>query len=71
QVLSVVCDNASANDAMARALESRLVAFDAQKDRTRCFDHVMNLVAKSLLKMFDPPPKKKKSLGDADTDDED
>ncbi|KAJ6608730.1 hypothetical protein B0H10DRAFT_1815190, partial [Mycena sp. CBHHK59/15] len=65
---SITCDNASANDAMAHALESRLIAFDAQKDRTRCFDHIMNLVAKSLLKMFDPPPKN--SFGNSDDADD-
>lgn len=27
----------------------------------RCFAHVVNLIAKSFLKLFDPPSKKKKS----------
>ncbi|KAF8126639.1 hypothetical protein K438DRAFT_1490844, partial [Mycena galopus ATCC 62051] len=53
KLTSVTCDNASANDAMARTLETLLPPFDAQNDRTRCFAHIINLVAKSMLKMFD------------------
>lgn len=36
---------------------------------TRCFVHVVNLVARSLLKLFDQPkPKKKKKASDDDDD---
>ncbi|KAJ6614843.1 hypothetical protein B0H10DRAFT_2220936 [Mycena sp. CBHHK59/15] len=45
-------------------------------DRTRCFAHIINLVAKSLLKMFDPPKKTSSNTdtgadGDRDDDDDD
>ncbi|KAJ6609637.1 hypothetical protein B0H10DRAFT_1813386, partial [Mycena sp. CBHHK59/15] len=65
KLTSITCDNASSNDPMVHSLQARLPAFDAAKDRTRCFAHIISLVAKSLLKMFDPP---KKASADADTD---
>ncbi|KAK6974449.1 hypothetical protein R3P38DRAFT_3482518, partial [Favolaschia claudopus] len=58
---------------MCQNLENRLDGFNAEKDRTRCFDHVGNLVAKSLLKMFDAPKKKRRSRqppGDGDRDED-
>ncbi|KAJ7268151.1 hypothetical protein B0H12DRAFT_1001243, partial [Mycena haematopus] len=66
KLTSITCDNASANDAMVHALQTRLPAFDANQDRTRCFDHIVNLVAKSLLKMFDPPKKSHANSDDAE-----
>ncbi|KAJ7611034.1 hypothetical protein B0H17DRAFT_893514, partial [Mycena rosella] len=53
KLTSITCDNASSNDTMARVLEGLLPSFDADKDRTRCFAHIINLVAKSMLRMFD------------------
>ncbi|KAJ7019448.1 hypothetical protein C8F04DRAFT_975667, partial [Mycena alexandri] len=70
KITSITCDNASSNDVMARTLETLLPDFDADKDRTRCFAHIINLVAKSLLKMFDPP-KNTNADGERDDDDED
>jgi len=49
----VTCDNASNNDVMIRELESLAPAFDGFANHTRCFLHVVNLVAKSLLRQFD------------------
>jgi hypothetical protein len=55
---------------MAAALKQQLPSFSADKDRTRCFAHIINLVAKSLLKMFDPP-KKTDGTSDKDGDNDD
>ncbi|KAF7300003.1 hypothetical protein MKEN_01322600 [Mycena kentingensis (nom. inval.)] len=75
RIRSVTCDNATANDAMIKELERMLQRrfvgesprdFRGQADRTRCAAHIINLVAKSLLKMF----KTKKADGTTDYDDE-
>ncbi|KAK7015603.1 ribonuclease H-like domain-containing protein, partial [Favolaschia claudopus] len=75
RLISITCDNASPNDTMCQNLENRLDGFNAEKNRTRCFDHVGNLVAKSLLKMFDAPKKKGEGSepaapGDGDRDED-
>jgi len=48
----VTCDNASNNDKMVEKLEDLLPVFSSS-NHTRCFNHVLNLIAKSLLKQFD------------------
>ncbi|PBK68153.1 hypothetical protein ARMSODRAFT_841952, partial [Armillaria solidipes] len=55
QVLSITCDNASNNDTMIEALgdSADVPSFSGQVSRTRCFAHIVNLMAKSLLKQFD------------------
>lgn len=53
QVLGVTCDNASNNDAMIKHLTELLPDFDGAPNRVRCFAHVLNLVAKSLIRQFD------------------
>ncbi|KAJ7060841.1 hypothetical protein C8F01DRAFT_966136, partial [Mycena amicta] len=53
QIISVTCDNATSNDTMIDELKCRLPYFRGKEDRTRCMAHVINLVAKSLLKMFE------------------
>ncbi|KAI9056832.1 hypothetical protein FKP32DRAFT_1557130, partial [Trametes sanguinea] len=53
QILSVTCDNASSNDTMTEELADLLTAFDGDYSRTRCFLHILNLVAKSMLRQFD------------------
>ena len=55
KILSLTCDNASANDAMVDHLENLLEEFPGSVNRTRCFAHILNLVAKSILKQFDSP----------------
>ncbi|PBK85234.1 hypothetical protein ARMGADRAFT_876057, partial [Armillaria gallica] len=57
QVLSITCDNASNNDTMIEALgdSDNVPLFSGQASRTRCVAHIVNLMAKSLLKQFDPP----------------
>ena len=54
-IVSIVCDNATSNDAMVNRLAHLLPEFEGHEDCTRCFAHVINLVTKSLLKMFDAP----------------
>jgi hypothetical protein len=49
----VTCDNASNNDAMIEALSNIIPAFAGPASQTRCFLHIVNLIAKSLLRQFD------------------
>ncbi|KAJ8474625.1 hypothetical protein ONZ51_g7088 [Trametes cubensis] len=53
KILGVTCDNALNNDTMVNALEVEVPSFRGQNARTRCFDHVVNLVAKALTRQFD------------------
>ena len=50
------CDNASNNEKMADEMEHLLPAFSSG-NRVRCFTHVLNLIAKSLLKQFETAKK--------------
>ncbi|KAG6893928.1 hypothetical protein C0992_008143 [Termitomyces sp. T32_za158] len=59
KVLSITCDNASCNDVMVEELAGLLPEFLGAPHQTRCFAHIINLVAKSLLKQFDTPKKKR------------
>ncbi|RDX45346.1 hypothetical protein K466DRAFT_443634, partial [Polyporus arcularius HHB13444] len=52
-ILSVTCDNASSNDTMIEELSQLLPEFQGDFSRTRCFLHILNLVAKAMLKQFD------------------
>ncbi|TDL13591.1 hypothetical protein BD410DRAFT_698087, partial [Rickenella mellea] len=65
-MLSITCDNASPNDKMVSVLADTITAFPGSANRTRCFAHILNLVAKSIIKLFDVP----KSLADKALDDE-
>ncbi|KAI9065337.1 hypothetical protein FKP32DRAFT_1538430, partial [Trametes sanguinea] len=53
KMLAVTCDNASSNDTMVNALEIDIPSFKGQRTRTRCFDHVVCLTAKSVTRQFD------------------
>ncbi|KAE9392908.1 hypothetical protein BT96DRAFT_753763, partial [Gymnopus androsaceus JB14] len=53
RVVSITCNNATSNDSMVAELVFDLPSFEGEQDQTRCFTHIINLVAKSLLKMFD------------------
>lgn len=44
QVLSVICDNASANDVMVKKLSEHEWKRFGETGRVRCFAHVLNLV---------------------------
>jgi len=50
-------------------LATILEAFPGSANRTRCFTHILNLVAKCIMKQFDAPKNKKR--GDEDVDDDD
>ncbi|GLB45805.1 hypothetical protein LshimejAT787_3000140 [Lyophyllum shimeji] len=63
KILSVTCDNASNNDVMIEELAKRLPDFSVV-NHTRCFLHVTNLVAKSIVRQFDV----KKADADAQLD---
>jgi hypothetical protein len=58
KILSVVCDNASSNDLMIDSLADLIDVFPGATNRTRCFAHVINLVAKTITRQFDVPGKK-------------
>jgi hypothetical protein len=53
KILAVTCDNASNNDTMIAKLAEDVEKFPGAAAQTRCFAHVTNLVAKSLIKVFD------------------
>ncbi|KAH7903432.1 hypothetical protein BJ138DRAFT_979674, partial [Hygrophoropsis aurantiaca] len=52
-ILSVTADNASSNDTMTDKLADLVPHFGGEVSRTRCFLHIVNLVAKSLIREFD------------------
>jgi nucleoside-diphosphate-sugar epimerase len=63
QILSITCDNASNNDTMVKELQ-KLSPYFNKRNRTRCFLHVLNLVAKALMKAFELPDKNGDDLND-------
>ncbi|TFY69264.1 hypothetical protein EVJ58_g529 [Rhodofomes roseus] len=72
KMLGVTCDNASANDVMIEEMEAMILSFRGGRARSRCFCHIINLVAKMVLRQFEPPKRKKKKDTDAylDADDD-
>jgi hypothetical protein len=65
--LGVTADNAKVNDVMIEELSDLVEAFPGQTNQTRCFSHILNLVAKAVIKIFDAPMKRKKGIeGDDD-----
>ena len=65
-MLNITADNASSNDTLVEELTKILPHFGGQTNRTRCFLHIVNLVAKSLLREFDAPIKNAGSDEDLD-----
>ena len=59
KILSVTCDNTSNNDTMINKMDIMLTGFSSI-NCTHCFAHILNLVAKSLLKQFDVKQDEKK-----------
>ncbi|KAH7905009.1 hypothetical protein BJ138DRAFT_987937, partial [Hygrophoropsis aurantiaca] len=53
KILSITSDNASVNDAMVNALANIIPEFPGKANQTRCFSHTLNLVAKSIIRLFD------------------
>ena len=58
QILSITCDNASDNDTMVEALKDLVEIFPGESNHTQCFDHIVNLIAKSVIQQFDVPKAK-------------
>ena len=58
---------------MIESLADLLPDFPGAANRTRCFTHILNLVAKCIMKQFDSPKSKKTGLQDDDmaSDEED
>ncbi|KAJ3963861.1 hypothetical protein EV361DRAFT_982852, partial [Lentinula raphanica] len=52
-VISVTCDNASANTAMVDELAVLLPNFYGRESHVRCFAHTLNLTAKGVLRPFE------------------
>lgn len=67
--MNITADNASSNDTLVDELAKILPRFGGETNRTRCFLHIVNLVAKSLLREFDAP--KKKDIGSSSSAAED
>lgn len=65
QILSITCDNATNNDMMVDKLEGLVSGFDGATNRTRCFAHIINLIAKTIIRQFDIPEAKEDQLADA------
>jgi hypothetical protein len=65
--LGITADNASPNDVMIDKLVDMLLNFSGQANHCCCFLHIVNLIAKTLLKQFDVPKKDAESaLDDAE-----
>jgi hypothetical protein len=65
--LGITADNASPNDVMIDKLVDILLNFSGQANHCHCFLHIVNLIAKTLLKQFDVPKKDAESaLDDAE-----
>ncbi|KAJ3817205.1 hypothetical protein EV361DRAFT_771864, partial [Lentinula raphanica] len=52
-LLSVTCDNASANTAMLEEISTHIDHFLGKKMHVRCFAHTINLTAKGVLQPFE------------------
>ncbi|KAH9912042.1 uncharacterized protein BXZ73DRAFT_8846, partial [Epithele typhae] len=53
QLLAIICDNASNNNVMIQKMEEAIDSFLGGRARVRCLCHVVNLVAKSIISVFD------------------
>ncbi|KAF9220144.1 hypothetical protein BS17DRAFT_652896, partial [Gyrodon lividus] len=53
KILSITANNATSNDTMTDKLTNLLAHFGGEAGRTRCFLHIINLVVKMLIKLFD------------------
>ena len=65
QLLSVTCNNAAPNDTMIDELAKLWEEFPGVANHTHCFTHILNLVAKSVMKQFDLPKVKAGEVLDA------
>lgn len=51
----MTCDNASNNDTMIAHLATLIESFPGAANQTRCFNHVLSLTARRILRQFDVP----------------
>jgi hypothetical protein len=58
KILSITADNTKTNDTMIDELEQLLSDFPGRVNQMRCFAHIINLIAKTIVKQFDIPKKK-------------
>ena len=70
QILGVTADNASNNNKMIDHLAVLNDTFPGAANQTWCFAHILNLVAKSVLRQFEAPKKGKVVVNDIDGDKE-
>ncbi|GBE84423.1 hypothetical protein SCP_0604020 [Sparassis crispa] len=67
KMLGVTADNAMSNNLMIDELAKLIESFQGQANHARCFNHIMNLMAKTFLCQFDVPKgKTKDALDDAE-----
>lgn len=52
-MLTVTVDNASNNDKMVTELAELIPSFPGSTNQVRCFAHILNLVAKTVIRQFD------------------
>ena len=52
-MLGFTADNASNNDTLVNSLEDLVNSFAGPANQIRCFAHVINLVAKTILRQFE------------------
>ena len=64
-MLAITCDNATNNDVLTDQLKEKVPMFHGEASRVRCFAHVINLVAKSVITQFDLPRKRTQTAGRA------
>ncbi|KAJ3833428.1 hypothetical protein F5878DRAFT_510233, partial [Lentinula raphanica] len=69
-VISITCDNASANTAMLDELTMHIPTFMGRKAHVRCFAHTINLTAKGVLRPFEPVRSKNRANGGEPGDEE-
>ena len=55
QLHSIGCDSVALNDVMVEELKKLVEGFCGEAAWVHCFSHVINLVAKSVIKQFDVP----------------
>ena len=53
KILGITCDNTSNNDTMVKHLSTLVENFPGAANQTQCFNHILNLVAKSILHQFE------------------
>jgi hypothetical protein len=57
KILGITCDNTKENDTMIEVLVDLIIGFPRKANQTRCFAHILNFIAKTIIKQFDAPTK--------------